>query len=120
MAFSPDTFKKAIGSPMTPPPTNGAGSDMDLEALMGAPGGENGPMDKEGPGGEGSETALQQALEMAGFQASPEQLNQIKGILGVAGGLGPMAGAEEDLGLPPPPAANKPTSKLGKMFSSGK
>jgi len=123
MAFSPDTFKKAMGAPMgAPAGAPPAGGGMDLESLMGAPGGENMPGDLEGPGGEGTETSLEAALEQANIQASPDQLSKIKDILGMSGGLVPEAGA--DLGmegeLPPPPAPEKPTSKLGKMFGGGK
>ena len=128
MAFSPDTFKKAAGGPLgVPPPPAGkpAGGGLDMEALMGAPGGEDQAGDIEGPGGEMGETSLQQALESAGSQVDPDKLNQIKAILGDAGGALPDLGGEEEMGeeeggLPPmsgaPTGAPKFNSKLGKMF----
>ncbi len=115
MAFSPDSFKKAIGSPMSAPGgAPGGDSGLDLDSLMGAPGMENGPGDIEGPGGEGAEMPLQQALEQAGYQVDSDKLSQIKAILGEAGGMAPEAGMDGE--LPPPPMPEKPMSKLGKLL----
>lgn len=121
MAFGANAFKSAMGSPMggsTPPAGAPKKPGLDLEGLMAPPGGpgEIGePGDSEAE--EGSETSLEAALEQAGIQADPDQINKIKEILGIAGGAVPGMGEEEG-GLPPPPAA--PTSKLGKMFGAGK
>ena len=113
MAFGANAFKGAMGAPPPPPPMGDKpAGGLDMEALMGAPGGENGPDDLEGPGGEGGETSLQQALEQAGYQVDPDKLNQIKAILGDAGGAIPEMGGDmgEDTGLgaPPPPAPDEP------------
>lgn len=127
MAFSPDSFKKAIGKPMGAPPAPGGkpgGDMMDMDSLMGAPPGgmgEDEPGDIEGAGGEAGENSLQQALESAGYQPSPDVLNQIKALLGDAGGNLPDTTGGEDMGgnlgmPPPPPAAKGPTSKIGKLF----
>ncbi len=123
MAFSPSAFKGAMGGPMggTPPPPMGGAPKpgLDMESLMGEPGGEMGePGDSMAE--EGSETSLEAALETAGIQASPDQLNQIKEILGLAGGAIPsMSGDETEpggLGAPEVGGAPKFNSKLGKMF----
>jgi hypothetical protein len=94
--------------------------DLDIEGLMGEPGGEMGePGDSMAE--EGSETSLEAALESAGYTVSPDVLNKIKALLGDAGAMSPAVPGEEDLGgesIPPPPAA--PTSKLGKMFGGMK
>jgi hypothetical protein len=119
MAFSADSFKKAVGSPIKPPPAPGgmpgAGGGMDMDALMKPPGSiEDMPEDVEGPGGEMGETSLEQALEGAGIVATPEQINEIKGILGLSGGMAPDAGAEPPMGgAPAKPAFS---SKLDKML----
>ena len=120
MAFSPEAFKKSMG-PGTPPPGGPAGSPPpmggmdDMEGLMSAPPGisPDGDMDAKPESSEGS---LEQALEGAGFQATPEQISEIKQILGVAGGMEPALGAESEGGLPPPPEAPKPTNKISKLF----
>jgi hypothetical protein len=120
MAFGANAFKGAMGAPPPPEPMGKpAGGGLDIEALMGAPGGENGPEDIEGPGGEAGETSLQQALEQAGYQVDTDKLNQIKAILGDAGAAVPEMGGDmgEDTGLgAPPPPAPKATSKIGKLF----
>ena len=111
------------GMPSKPAP------GLDIEGLMSEPG-KPGEMGEPGDSmaEEGSETSLEAALESANIQATPEQLNKIKEILGIAGGAIPsMAGApgEEDMDLggesvPPmggaPAGAPKFNSKLGKMF----
>lgn len=123
MAFGADTFKKAMGGPLggaPKPPMGGAPGaapgGMDLEGIMGAPKGiEDTGADIEGPAGEAGETSLEQALEQAGIQADPDQINKIKGILGLGGGAIPALGGDDmDLGAPPTP--EKPISKLGRMF----
>lgn len=125
MAFNSSAFQSAMGKPMggsTPPPMGGAPKPgLDMDALMGPPGGgmgEDEAGDIEGEMGEAGETDLQQALERAGYQVSPDKLNQIKAILGDAGGMLPEMGEEDEgseLGAPPPPAPGA-TSKIGKMF----
>lgn len=125
MAFSADSFKKAMGSPIKPAGGSmgaPAGGEMDMESLMKAPGSmpPGGPGEIGEPGDsaaeEGSESSLESALESAGIQATPEQLSEIKNILGISGGMSPMAGSEsEDVGAAP---SSKPafSSKLDKMF----
>lgn len=125
MAFSPDSFKKAIGSPMggAPGAAPAGKPGLDMESLMGNPPGGPGEIGEPGDSAaeEGSETSLEAALEQAGITATPDQLDQIKGILGISGGMMPEAAGEGEtektgLGAPVPSAPAKPNSKIGKMF----
>lgn len=124
MAFSPDSFKKAIGSPMggAPGAAPAGKPGFDMDSLMNPPGGP-GEIGEPGDSAaeEGSETSLEAALEKAGITATPDQLNSIREILGISGGMMPEAAGEGEieqtgLGAPVPSAPAKPTSKIGKMF----
>ena len=97
---------------------------LDIEGLMGQPPGSPGEVGEPGDSmaEEGSETSLESALESANIQATPEQLNEIKGILGIGGAAMPAipGSPDEEMDLGAPPAPEKPTSKLGKMFGGMK
>jgi hypothetical protein len=65
---------------------------------------------------EGMEDPLEKSLEQAGYNPTPEQLDQIKGILdsGTGGETPDMElGTEE---ASPLPAPSKPKSKMDKLF----
>lgn len=124
MPISPDAFSSALKKPIggAPAPASKPAAGLDLDSLMGAPGGEDSEMDKEAPGGEQGETDLMQALEKAGYSPTEQQISQIKNILGDVGAMIPEAGmpmggemGSEDQALTAP-APSKPTSKLGKML----
>lgn len=116
MAMNPDIFGKAMGKPIggaTPPPPPGGNSMDDIFGEASAEG--------ESPETESAEQMVDPEIMSALGTATPEQLEEIKGVLGIGGGMRPEGGmggdAEGEAGAPPPAAAPKPTSKLAKMFS---
>jgi hypothetical protein len=120
-AFSPESFQSAMKKPIggAPAAAPKPAPALDLDSLMGEPGGEE--MEGEGPEHEGGESSLEEALEKAGFNASPDQISKIKEILGAAGGAVPMMGMGMGGEEPPPapaapPTPSKPKSRLGAML----
>ena len=127
MAFGSNAFKGAMNKPqpgakpgMPPPPP---GDNLDMESLMGNPPGMPGenPMENAAEGGiEEEPNSVEAAFEAAGIQASPDQINQVKTMLGLGGGAVPEMGGDlgaETTGLGAPPAKPQFNSKLDKMFA---
>ncbi len=125
MAFGSNAFKGAMNKPQpgagAPPPP--PGDDLDMESLMGNPPGMPGenPLEDAAEGGiEEEPGSIEEAFEAAGIQATPDQINQVKTMLGLGGGALPEMGGElgaEATGLGAPPAKPQFNSKLDRMFS---
>ncbi len=113
MPMNPDIFSKAMGKPIGSAAPMGAEPGKSMDDIFGEAA-ENEP--EESPEMESAEQTVDPEIMSALGAATPEQLEQVKNILGV-GGMGnmkPEGTAATEGGVPP---VSKPTSKLGRMLA---